>query len=167
MLCPSVGKGHDSPPWLSLLLGCAAIWINMSNAPSLVEGWWSAPAHRSVVVEHHFLNHASSVMLEFYAQSISNLLTLHFSLDAASSLLFQNAPLFHTLGVGTWKYVLFPPSLSCVGFFQYLSELAPSGPVLLVCLISSLEIILLVHVWLLVSIYLYPRYAFRRVSEVP
>ena len=70
MLCPSVGKGHDSQPWLSLLLGCAAIWINVSNAPSLVEVWWSAPAHRSVVVEHHFPNHATSVMLKFPAQDI-------------------------------------------------------------------------------------------------
>ena len=70
MLCPSVGEGHDSQPWLSLLLGCAAIWFNVLNTPSRVEGWWSAPAHRSVVVEHHFLNHASSVMLKSCAQSI-------------------------------------------------------------------------------------------------
>ena len=77
---------------------------------------------------------------------VTDLLTLHFSLDAASSLLFQKAPRFHTFGVGTWKYVLFPPSLLCVGFYQYLSELAPTGPVLLVCLMSSLEIVLLIHV---------------------
>ena len=77
---------------------------------------------------------------------IIDLFTLHLSLDAVSSSLFQKAPLFHTLGVGTWKYVLFPPSLIWVGFFQYLFELAPSRPVLLVCLISSLEIILLIHV---------------------
>ena len=84
-------------------------------------------------------------MLEFYVQSNCSL-TLHFSLDATSSSLFQNAPRFHTLGVGTWKYVLFPPSLLYVGFWQYLFELVLARPVLLVCLVSSLEIILLIHV---------------------
>ena len=143
MLCPSVGTGHDSQPWLSLLLGCAAIWINVSNTPSLVEGWWSAPAHRSVVVEHHFLNHASSVMLKSYAQSI--LFTylaflprcrFPFAFPEGTSLPYPRP----------WGYVLFPLSLLCVGRYQYLSKLASTRPVFLVCLMSSLEIILLIHV---------------------
>ena len=64
MLCPSVGKGHDSQPWLS------CIWTNVSNAPSLVEGWWSAPTHRCVMGEHHLLNHALTFLPESYAQII-------------------------------------------------------------------------------------------------